>query len=135
LADHAAVAAHVAEQFDDAGQQKLAAELGMWLFLATEVMFFGGMILAYTAFRYQYPAAFAHGSHELSVVIGGTNTGVLLLSSFTVALAVYAVRTGARRLLVGSLVATIVLGTIFMSLKGYEWWHHWHEGLDRKSVV
>ncbi len=103
MADHAATAEHVAHQFDDAGQQKLAAELGMWIFLATEVMFFGGMILGYTMYRYLYPVAFAHGSQRLSVVIGGINTGVLLLSSFTVALSVHAARTGARRLLLAAL--------------------------------
>ena len=127
MAEHAV--AHVAHQFDDAEQQRMASELGMWIFLATEVMFFGGMILAYTVYRWRYPSAFAHGSQHLSVVIGGINTGVLLASSFTVVLAVHAARTGMRRLLVGSLEATIVLGLVFLSLKGVEWRHHWHEGL------
>jgi len=122
-------AAHVAHQFDDAEQQRSASELGMWVFLATEVMFFGGMILAYTVYRWLYPSAFAHGSQHLSVVIGGVNTGVLLASSFTVVLAVHAARHGARRLLVGSLVATILLGATFLVFKGYEWHHHWKEGL------
>src|SRR5206468_8820314 len=90
LADHGAAVDHVAHQFDDAEQQKLAAELGMWIFLATEVMFFGGMILAYTAYRYLNPTAFAYGSRQLNVVIGGINTGVLLVSSFTVVLSVHA---------------------------------------------
>src|SRR6184192_2944763 len=109
LADHAAAVEHVAHQFDDAGQQKLAAELGMWIFLATEVMFFGGLILAYTAYRYLNPTAFAYGSRQLNVVIGGINTGVLLVSSFTVVPSVQAARTGARRLLLVALGATIVL--------------------------
>jgi cytochrome c oxidase subunit 3 len=121
--------AHLAHQFDDAAQQRRASELGMWVFLATEVMFFGGMILAYTVFRYVYPSAFAHGSQHLSVVIGGINTGVLLGSSFTMVLAVHAARVGARRLLLGALAATMLLGSVFLSLKGYEWRHHWHEGL------
>jgi cytochrome c oxidase subunit 3 len=128
LAEHAAAVDHVAEQFDDAEQQRLASELGIWVFLATEVMFFGGMILAYTAFRYLHPVGFSHGSRELSVAIGGINTGVLLISSFTVVLAVHAARTGARRLLLVSLVATMVLGTVFLGFKAYEWWHHYHEG-------
>jgi cytochrome c oxidase subunit 3 len=128
VADHALTAEHVAEQFDDAEQQKMASELGMWVFLATEVLFFGGMIAAYTAYRYAYPVAFALGSRELSVVIGGINTGVLLVSSFTVALAVYAARIGARRMLLGSLAATIVLGTAFLGLKASEWWEHYHDG-------
>jgi cytochrome c oxidase subunit 3 len=129
VAEHGASVEHVAEQFDDAEQQRVAAELGMWVFLATEVMFFGGLILVYTAYRYLYPSAFSHGSEHLSVVIGGVNTAVLLVSSFTVALAVYAARVGARGLLLGSLAATMVLGTVFLALKGYEWRHHWHEGL------
>src|SRR6185503_7501143 len=60
LAEPAARVAHVAPQFDDAQQQRLASELGMWVFLATEVMFFGGMIVMYTAYRWLYPTAFAH---------------------------------------------------------------------------
>ena len=129
MAEHAASVEHVAQQFDDAEQQRLVAELGMWVFLATEVMFFGGMILAYTVYRFENPVAFALGSHELSVRIGGINTGVLLLSSFTVALAVHAARVGARGLLLGSLAVTIVLGFVFLGFKAYEWWHHYHEGL------
>jgi cytochrome c oxidase subunit III len=128
VADHALAADHVAEQFDDAEQQRTASTFGMWVFLATEVMFFGGMIAAYTAYRFENPLGFAIGSRELSVTIGGINTGVLLVSSFTVALAVYAARVGARRMLLGSLAATIVLGTVFLGLKGYEWWEHWHDG-------
>ena len=129
MADHAGTAEHVAHQFDDAGQQKAAAELGMWIFLATEVMFFGGMILAYTTYRYLYPVAFAHGSQHMSVVIGGINTGVLLLSSFTVVLSVHAARTGAQRLLLVALGVTILLGVVFLGFKAHEWRHHYHEGL------
>ena len=64
MADHAAAVEHVAQQFDDAEQQRLVAELGMWVFLATEVMFFGGMILAYTVYRFENPIAFVHGSYQ-----------------------------------------------------------------------
>ncbi len=125
MADHAAAVAH---QFDDAEQQRLASEFGMWVFLATEVMFFGGMILAYTAYRFSYPSEFAHGSEHLSVLIGGINTALLLVSSFTVAVAVHAARVGARRLLLATLGATIVLGLVFLSLKGYEWYDHYEGG-------
>ena len=127
MAEHAA--AHVAHQFDDAEQQQAASELGMWIFLATEVMFFGGMILAYTVYRFTYPLPFAHASQHLDAILGGVNTGVLLGSSFTVALAVHAARTGARRLLLGALGVTIVLGGVFLAIKGYEWHHHYREGL------
>src|SRR5262245_33558545 len=99
----------------------------MWVFLATEVLFFGGMILMYTAYRWLYPTAFAHGSQHLDVVIGGVNTAVLLVSSFTVAVSVHAARHGRRGLLVGVLLATVLLGSVFLGFKAYEWWHHWHE--------
>jgi cytochrome c oxidase subunit 3 len=99
------------------------------IFLATEVMFFGGMILAYTVYRFMYPLPFAHASQHLDAILGGVNTAVLLGSSFTVALAVHAARVGARRLLLGALGATIVLGGVFLAIKGYEWRHHYHEGL------
>ncbi|TMA32414.1 MAG: cytochrome c oxidase subunit 3 family protein [Deltaproteobacteria bacterium] len=87
------------------------------------------MILAYTTYRYLNPTAFAFGSRQLDVVIGGINTGVLLLSSFTVAVSVHAARHGQRRLLVAALVATIVLGLVFLGFKAHEWRHHYHEGL------
>ncbi len=83
MAEHAAAVAH---QFDDAEQQRGAAELGMWIFLATEVMFFGGMFTAFTAYRWLYPAAFAHASRHLDVLLGGTNTVVLIGSSLTMVL-------------------------------------------------
>src|SRR2546429_9534073 len=70
MAEHAAAVAH---QFDDAEQQRGAAELGMWIFLATEVMFFGGMFTAFTAYRWLYPAGFAHASRHLDVLLGGIN--------------------------------------------------------------
>jgi cytochrome c oxidase subunit 3 len=129
LADHAVAAAPVAHQFDDPVQQRAAAELGMWIFLATEVMFFGGMILLYTAYKYLYPTAFAHASRHLDVVIGGVNTAVLLGSSLTMALAVHGAREGQRRLLLGGLALTIVLGAVFLGFKAYEWHHKWEDAL------
>jgi cytochrome c oxidase subunit 3 len=130
LADRAATAARpVAHQFDDSVQQRTAAELGMWVFLATEVMFFGGMILLYTAYHYVYPHSFAHASRHLDVVIGGVNTAVLLGSSLTMALAVHGARAGFRRLLLVGLALTIVLGAVFLTLKGVEWHHKWEDAL------
>src|SRR5688500_685085 len=79
----------VAHQFDDMAQQKEAVTLGMWAFLATEVMFFGGALLGYAIYRNSYPDAFAAASRFESWRIGAVNTGVLLCSSLTVALAVY----------------------------------------------
>ena len=85
MADHSATVAH---QFDDAEQQREASELGIWVFLATEVMFFGGMIAAFTMYHWRYPEAFAHASRHLDVVLGGFNTLVLIGSSLTMALSV-----------------------------------------------
>lgn len=122
-------AALVAEQFDDREQQHEAASFGMWIFLATEVMFFGGLFASYTIFRNSYYSAFAAGSHHLVVKFGATNTAVLILSSLTMALAVHAAQTGKRRALVGFLVATLVLGLTFLGIKWFfEWTPDYQEG-------
>src|SRR5438045_4341343 len=81
---------HVAHQFDDASQQREAATLGMWAFLATEVLFFGGMFLGYTVYRISYPQVFLAASNHTLVAVGAINTAVLLLSSFSMVLAVRA---------------------------------------------
>jgi cytochrome c oxidase subunit 3 len=117
------------EQFDDLEQQHRAATLGMWVFLATEVMLFGGMFTLYTCYRFLYPAGFAEGSRHMEVAVGGINTAVLIVSSLTMALGVRAAQVGNRRALVGFLGATITLGVVFMVLKGYEYWRHWQDQL------
>src|SRR4051812_32222919 len=89
-ADHPSLA----HQFDDLEQQRDAATLGMWMFLSTEILFFGGLFLVYLVYRAWYPAAFAAASHELLVWAGTTNTAVLITSSLTMALAVHAAQTG-----------------------------------------
>lgn len=122
-------AAHVAHHFDDAEQQYLSANLGMWIFLATEIMFFGGMFAGYLVYRILETPAFVEGSKHLDLVWGTVNTFVLLLSSFTVALSVHAAQTGRRKRLVWLLVATIGLGLVFLGIKGYEYWHKFHEGM------
>ncbi len=118
-----------AHQFDDAAQQREAATFGMWIFLATEILFFGGMFLGYTAYRYQYPAAFAEASRHTLLAFGGTNVAVLLLSSATMAFAVRAARMRQRAALVWLLVATAVLGATFLVIKGFEYAHEIHEHL------
>ena len=123
------MSAHVAHHFDDAEQQFVTANLGMWLFLATEVMFFSGLVAAYTIYRYLYPEAFHEGSRHLDIVLGTVNTGVLLLSSLTVALSVHAAQTNQRKLLVWLLVATIVLGAVFIGIKAVEYSHKFSDGL------
>jgi len=93
----------------------------MWLFLVTEVMFFGGLILAYSLYRIWYPTAWALGSEELNIYLGGFNTIVLIGSSLTMALGVRAAQTGAQRATVGWLIFTIVLGLTFLVVKFFEY--------------
>jgi len=122
-AHHPALAHH----FDDLGQQKEAATLGMWVFLGTEVLFFGGLFLTYLVYRSWYPAAFAAGSHELDVTLGTINTVVLITSSLTMALAVHAAQLGQRKLLMTFLVVTMLLGTVFLGIKSVEYYHKFVE--------
>jgi cytochrome c oxidase subunit III len=103
--------------------------LGMWLFLATEVMFFGGLFAAYTVYRFLYPAAFADASQRLDLVLGAVNTFLLLTSSFTMVLAVNAIQRGRRGLLIVFLLATILLGMLFLVIKATEYRHVIEEGL------
>ena len=117
------VRAHRALQhhFENMEQQREAGTLGMWVFLVTEIMFFGGMFLAYTLYRSKYPTAFASGSNHLDITLGAVNTGVLILSSFTMALAVYGTQVGKRRLQIFCLVLTIGLGLTFLGIKAVEY--------------
>src|SRR5215813_9768640 len=96
------------EQFDELPQQKEAATLGMWAFLATEVLFFGAMFMSYIAYRHAYPEAFAEASHHTIVLFGTINTAILLTSSLTVALAVHAVRENNIKWLFRFLVVTVL---------------------------
>src|ERR1035438_1534285 len=107
--------------FADAQQQKNAASLGMWLFLVTEIMFFGGMFCAYLVYRLAHFNAFAAGSQQLSIKLGAFNTAVLIVSSVTVVLAVKAAEAGKRKVLVGYLAVTVLLGMTFLVVKGFEY--------------
>ena len=109
------------EQFDTEAQQKDASTLGMWIFLITEIMFFGGMFLAYTIYRSTYPGIFAICSSSLNVYIGAANTVVLLCSSFTMVLAVRSAQLGRQGAIVFNLILTLILGGIFLGVKAYEW--------------
>lgn len=117
----------VAHQFDDMAQQSDAATMGMWVFLATEVMFFGGMFLGYTVYRYAYPSAFGEASRHMDVVVGTTNTAVLICSSLTMALAVRSASLSRQKALELFIIATMILGAVFLVLKGYEYHEHWVE--------
>jgi len=116
---------HPAHQhhFETMEQQAEAATLGMWLFLATEVMFFGGLLMAYLLYRVWYPQAWSEGSLELDIMLGGINTVVLIGSSLTMALAVRAAQTGQQRATVVFLVLTMVLGLTFLVIKFFEYKH------------
>jgi len=126
----AELAPTVAHHFDDAEQQREAATFGMWVFLVTEVMFFGGLFTAYVAYRALYPDAFGHASNHLDVRLGTTNTAVLITSSLTMALAVRAAQVGeAPSRIVRWLAATMLLGATFLGIKLFEYGHKFHEGL------
>lgn len=119
----------LAHHFADLEQQHEAASLGMWIFLGTELMFFGGLFTAYTVYRCLYPEAFAAASRALDLWYGGVNTVVLLTSSLTMALAVHAAQTNRRRQLVGLLLATVLLGVAFLVIKGFEYYHDYEQEL------
>ena len=103
-------------------QQQEAATLGMWIFLVTEVMFFGGLLTCYLLYRVWYPEAWSEGSEELSIALGGTNTLVLIASSLTMALAVRAAQTGRPpKVIVGWLGITMALGLTFLVSKFFEY--------------
>jgi len=111
----------VARQFDDAQQQRNASDLGMWVFLATEILFFGGLFAAYVATRLHDPQAFAMASRLTNITLGSINTGVLLTSSLTMALAVRATKLGSRRAATAFLSTTAVLGVAFLAIKFTEY--------------
>lgn len=123
----------VAAQADDAPrrseERKETAEFGFWIFLASEVMFFGGLFFAYVYGRISYPEGWAAASRATDVVIGTANTAVLLTSSFLVALAVAAGQADRRRWVAPLLSAAATLGVVFLALKGVEYRHDWAEGL------
>lgn len=102
-------------------QQREAGSLGMWIFLVTEIMFFGGLFMAYLLYRTKYPLAFAAGSNHLDWRLGGINTVVLIVSSLTMALAVYYAQVGSRRLQIIFLVSTMILGATFLGIKAVEY--------------
>jgi cytochrome c oxidase subunit 3 len=122
LADHAhseSLALRV--QFDTAEQQKDASSLGMWIFLITEIMFFGGMFAAYTVYRNAYPEVFAIASTSLNATLGAANTCILLLSSFTMVMAVRAGQLGQEKTIVLFLILTLLFGFAFLGVKAIEW--------------
>ena len=131
------VRAHRALQhhFENMEQQREAGTLGMWVFLVTEIMFFGGMFLAYTLYRSLYPWSFASASNHLDITLGAVNTGVLILSSFTMAMAVYFTQTGKPRPQVLCLVMTLLLGLTFLGIKAVEYRDKYNDHLIPGSLI
>ena len=106
-----------------------ASTLGMWTFLITEVLFFGGMFAAYAVYRNMYPEAFASTSKYMDVILGGTNTAVLICSSLTMVLAVRAAQLSKRRDLIIFVILTMIFGSAFLVIKGFEYHSKWVEHL------
>lgn len=113
--------------FSTEEQQRNSASFGMWIFLATEVMFFGGLFCAYLIYRHWYFGDFAAASTSINAKLGGANTAVLICSSLTVVLAIWAAQTSRRALMIGMLVLTMLFGLTFLGIKGIEYADKFHE--------
>ena len=127
MSDHGSPYLH--HHFDTLEQQRQSASLGMWVFIAQEIMFFGGLFLAYTYYRNLYPDAFAYGSSLLSVPWGSFNTVVLICSSLTMALAVRAAQVGSKAGIIRWIWATMFFGSVFLGVKCVEYKAKWDHGL------
>ena len=113
--------------FSTEEQQRDASNLGMWIFLGTEVMFFGGLFCAYLIYRLAYFGDFGAASKSINVQLGATNTAVLICSSLTVVLAIWAAQTARRGLMIAMLVLTMLFGLAFLGIKGYEYYDKFEE--------
>ncbi len=123
------IPSYVAHHFPNLRQQEHAARIGMWLFLATELLLFGGLFTAYSVYRFLYADTFAEASHHLSVAAGTINTVVLITSSLTVALAHHFAHHGKGRAAALSLLITLGFAVVFHCIKAWEWSTDIHEGL------
>lgn len=128
---HAAVDEHsiLHHHFDDLDQQRECNSLGMWSFLATEAMMFGGLFFAYSLYRWLYPGAFHVGSSHLDINLGTANTFVLLFSSLTMAMAVHSSSERKRTPMLWFLLFTWLLGASFIGIKAIEWTKDYNEGI------
>ncbi len=123
-----APSAHLAHHFESLEKQTHAARLGMWLFLATEVLLFAALFAAYSVYRFLFPTAFAESSRHIETWIGFANTLVLITSSLTVALGLHAVSRGKPRRTALLFGVSVLLGLVFMAFKAVEYTHHFQEG-------
>jgi len=119
----------IAHQFQTRCQQREAASLGMWLFLSTETLLFGGMLLGYLVYRIQNPEAFLEAGKHTLLLFGSINTAILLVSSFLVALAVQRIESGGWISVAALLWAATALGAVFLTIKGIEYAQEIDEGL------
>jgi len=126
-AGHHAHPAHLRHHFETVEQQREASSFGMWLFLLTEIMFFGGLFAAYLIYRNWYYPAFVAGSHQRSIWLGGINTVVLITSSFTMAMGVWCAEMKNKKGLVLALGATLILGLVFLGIKADEYHEKWEK--------
>jgi cytochrome c oxidase subunit 3 len=117
----------LAHHFSSLERQNEAMRLGMWLFLATEILLFAGLFTGYSVYRYQFPLAFAECSRHLEIALGTLNTVVLITSSFTVALSIHYARTDRRRAAALCLALTIAFALAFLGIKAVEYTAHFHE--------
>lgn len=124
-AEHAEHPSYQRHHFESVGQQFDATNFAMWLFLLTEIMFFGGLFMSYLLMRNWYYRAFVEGSHQLSIFWGTSNTAVLIISSFTMAMGVWSAQMRRKGLLLLFLSLTYVLGLCFLGIKGIEYHEKW----------
>lgn len=128
MANHS-TATHVQHHFVDSEQQFDAAKMGMWIFLVTEILFFGGLFAAYIVYRAWYPELFTLASEELDTLWGGVNTIVLIGSSLTVAMAIKSAQLNQKKGIIINLGITIALACVFMVIKYFEYTHKFHLGI------
>ncbi len=132
MADHSGTttrASHVQHHFVDSEQQFDAAKFGMWIFLVTEILFFGGLFAAYIIYRAWYPELFTLASEELNTLWGGVNTLVLIGSSLTVAMAIKSAQLNQKKNIIINLGITIALACVFMVIKYFEYTHKFEIGI------
>ncbi len=115
------------------GIDKTGIKIGMWLFLYSEIILFGGLFVLYAAYFYKYPEFFSEGGKELNRVIGAVNTVVLLVSSFTVAASITAVQRKAKKQAIGLLIFSIFCGVVFLVNKYFEWGAKFHHDIYPNS--
>lgn len=132
MADHSSSTTQsqfLQHHFVDSDQQFEAAKMGMWIFLGTEILMFGGLFAAYIVYRLWYPELFTMASEELDTLLGAVNTLVLIGSSLTVALAIKSAQLNKNRNIIINLGITLALAATFMVIKYFEWTHKFHLGI------